>query len=177
MWSYAHRYFNGEKYAVIFHDSATGYYVVYAIPDKSKETVLHAFQRFLSEHQHLLHKGVGTLWTDNGNSSTRDIERNHGFIAYSDSSSPGPLRASAAGMPAGMLTHAGDQGGGAIRGEAASVTRVTRPQEYGFARAAVRGEASGGEHRRGRRIDVIYEGSSMRIEGRLIKAGKTNRRI
>lgn len=57
---------HGEKYAIIFHDSATKYYKVYSLRDKEKSTVLEAFQRFTREHQDLLTRGIGTFWTDNG---------------------------------------------------------------------------------------------------------------
>ena len=57
---------DGEKYAIIFHDSATKYAVVYCLKDKTRETVLAAFQQFLVEHQQFLPNGVGVFWTDNG---------------------------------------------------------------------------------------------------------------
>jgi hypothetical protein len=57
---------DGERYAIIFHDSATKYAVVYCLKDKTRETVLAAFQQFLVEHQHFLPNGVGVFWTDNG---------------------------------------------------------------------------------------------------------------
>ena len=57
---------SGEKYAIIFHDSYSKYIAVYTIPDKTKETVLAAFQRFISDHHELLPNGVGQFWTDNG---------------------------------------------------------------------------------------------------------------
>ena len=57
---------DGSKYAIIFHDSYTKYVVVYTIPDKRKETVLKAFQRFITDHQSVLPYGVKEYWTDNG---------------------------------------------------------------------------------------------------------------
>ena len=57
---------DGDKYAIVFHDSYSKYIVVYTIPDKTKETVLGAFKQFLSDHQDLLIHGVGTYWADNG---------------------------------------------------------------------------------------------------------------
>ena len=56
----------GEKYFIIFHDSYSKYLAAYAIKDKSKETVLDAFRLFLSDHDRLLTRGIGTFWTDNG---------------------------------------------------------------------------------------------------------------
>ena len=57
---------HGELYAIVFHDSYSKYIALYALPDKSKETVLTAFQQFLSDHSDRLSQGVGHFWTDNG---------------------------------------------------------------------------------------------------------------
>ena len=57
---------DGEKYAIVFHDSYSKYIAVYTLRDKTKETVLGAFQRFLSEHSDYLPNGVREFWTDNG---------------------------------------------------------------------------------------------------------------
>ena len=38
---------DGDKYAIVFHDSYTGYICVYTIPDKTKETVLDAVVRII----------------------------------------------------------------------------------------------------------------------------------
>ena len=57
---------DGERYAINFHDTATKYVAVYCIPDKTKETVLATFQRFLSDHHEHLPNGVGHFWTDGG---------------------------------------------------------------------------------------------------------------
>ena len=57
---------DGERYAIIFHDSAEKYAAVYCIKDKTKETVLATFRQFLVEYQDQLPNGVGTFWTDNG---------------------------------------------------------------------------------------------------------------
>ena len=57
---------NGEQYACIFHDSFSKYVCVYCINDKSRESVLQAFERFLSDHQEVLPNGVKQFWTDNG---------------------------------------------------------------------------------------------------------------
>ena len=57
---------DGELYAINFVDTATGYTAVYCIPDKTKETVLSVFQRFLSDHHKYLPNGVGYFWTDGG---------------------------------------------------------------------------------------------------------------
>jgi len=57
---------NGETDAIVFHESDSKYIVVYAIPDKTKETVLSAFQQFISDHSDRLPNGVGHFWTDNG---------------------------------------------------------------------------------------------------------------
>jgi len=57
---------NGDKYAIVFHDSHTLHIAVYTLPDKSKQTVLAAFQLFIQDHQHLLTKGIKEFWADNG---------------------------------------------------------------------------------------------------------------
>ena len=57
---------DGELYAINFVDTTTKYTAVYCIPDKTKETVLAAFQRFLSDHHAHLPNGVGHFWTDGG---------------------------------------------------------------------------------------------------------------
>jgi transposase InsO family protein len=57
---------DGERYAILFFDSYTTYSAVYCLRDKTKETVMQAFQQFLSDHQDRLVRGVGTFWTDNG---------------------------------------------------------------------------------------------------------------
>ena len=55
---------DGHKYAIVFHDSYTGYIVVYTLPDKERSTVLEAFKRFMSENEENLPYGVGTFWTE-----------------------------------------------------------------------------------------------------------------
>lgn len=66
----------GDKYAIVFHDSATKHVVIYTIPDKTKETVLGAFQQFLLDYQKQLPNGVGHFWTDNGGEYiNQDMER------------------------------------------------------------------------------------------------------
>lgn len=50
---------NGERYAIVFHDSATSYIAVYTLPDKEKETVVKAFEQFLIDHERFLPNGVG----------------------------------------------------------------------------------------------------------------------
>ena len=57
---------DGDLYAIVFHDSATKYVAVYTLPDKTKETVLAAFQQFIHDHSHELTKGVVQFHTDNG---------------------------------------------------------------------------------------------------------------
>ena len=57
---------NGEKYAIVFHDSWSKYVVVYALQSKTKEEVLSAFQQFIVDHQSLLPYGVKEYWCDNG---------------------------------------------------------------------------------------------------------------
>ena len=57
---------HGEIYAIVFHDSYTKYISVYTIPDKTKETVLEAFQQFITDHSDKLSQGIGHFWTDNG---------------------------------------------------------------------------------------------------------------
>ena len=67
---------DSELYAICFHDSATKYIAVYCIPDKTKESVLAAFQRFLSDHHEHLPNGVGHFWTDGGGEYLNsDMER------------------------------------------------------------------------------------------------------
>ena len=67
---------DGEKYAIVFHDSWSKYIVVYTLHDKSRDTVLEAFERFLREHQHLLSRGVDILWSDNGGEyQNKDMDR------------------------------------------------------------------------------------------------------
>ena len=56
----------GDKYAIVFHDSYTKYVAVYTIPNKEKETVVAAFQLFITNHEEHLPHGVKQFWTDNG---------------------------------------------------------------------------------------------------------------
>ena len=58
--------YNGDKYAIVFHDSHTLHIAVHTLPDKSKETVLASFQLFIQDHQSLLSKGIKEFWADNG---------------------------------------------------------------------------------------------------------------
>jgi len=57
---------HGEKYAIVFHDSATSYLAVYFLIDKTKEAVIEAFQNFLRDHESQLPYGVKEFHSDNG---------------------------------------------------------------------------------------------------------------
>ena len=50
----------------MFHDSYTSYLAVYCIKDKSKDTVIEAFQHFLRDHESVLPYGVKEFHSDNG---------------------------------------------------------------------------------------------------------------
>ena len=57
---------DGCVYAIVFHDACTGRISTYYLQTKTKEEVLDAFKRFLSDNKHLLTKGVGEFHCDNG---------------------------------------------------------------------------------------------------------------
>ena len=57
---------NGEKYAIVFHDSYSKYITVYVLKNKERDTVLDAFKKFMEEHEDVLSRGIGKFWTDNG---------------------------------------------------------------------------------------------------------------
>ena len=56
----------GHLYAIVLHDSWSGYIAVYTLPDKRAETVLDALYRFIREHEKVMPNGLEELWTDNG---------------------------------------------------------------------------------------------------------------
>ena len=66
---------DGDLYAIIFHDAYSKHFAVYTIPDKSADTILSAFQRFLVDYQDQLPNGVSEFHSDNGSEYVnRDME-------------------------------------------------------------------------------------------------------
>ena len=57
---------DGYTYAVLFHDRWSKYFETYLIKDKTKESVLEAFTRFLRDHEKVLPHGITELHSDNG---------------------------------------------------------------------------------------------------------------
>lgn len=57
---------NGEKYAIVFHDSCTGFIETFALRDKQAETVADALQRFMAKYETQLSRGITKFYTDNG---------------------------------------------------------------------------------------------------------------
>lgn len=57
---------DGHVYAMVLHDSWSGYCVVYTLPNKRADTVLDAIYRFIKEHETVMPNGIEMLWTDNG---------------------------------------------------------------------------------------------------------------
>lgn len=56
----------GDYYAIVFHDRFTKHIAVYTLPDKTKESVLDAFEKFMLDYQDQLTRGINLFHTDNG---------------------------------------------------------------------------------------------------------------
>ena len=57
---------NGERYAIVFHDSATGFIETFTLRDKQASTVTDALQRFMEKYEAQLSRGITKFYTDNG---------------------------------------------------------------------------------------------------------------